>query len=153
MHSFSDGADEIGYLVSELRDVSVFADLAHNGASDDNAISESSNGRGLLGIRDSESYGHRHLGEGTDGGDPFGNIRREAGLLAGDAFARDVVDETLGGISDLLESIGGVVGAIRRMDLSRSNPFSPESSMFLSASWGGRSSKRRPSAPAAAASV
>jgi|GEM_PF-6871826 len=105
MNSLGDGAYEISNFRGKLRRISDFGNLTDDGAADDDSICEACHGGGLFWVRDAESHSHRYLGEGTDGGNTFCDIGRKAGLLAGNSFTGDIVDESLGGIGDLLEAL------------------------------------------------
>ena len=105
MHRLGDGTYEICNLGGKLRAVADLRNLTDDGAADDNSICKTCHGGGLLWIRDSESHSHGHLCECPDGGDTFSDIGREAGLLTGDSFSGNIIDETFGGISDLFEAL------------------------------------------------
>ena len=91
----SDGGGKGGDFGVEIWVGSEISDAAHNGASNDDRITILGDLSGLLGGGNAESDGDGEVGVGFY----FAHLRtdasREAGLLAGDAFAGDVVNKAL----------------------------------------------------------
>ena len=94
------GLDEFDDFFGEVLGGAVLADAANDGAADDHGIGLAGDFGGLVGSGNAEADGHGKRGVFFDLGDLGGDADREAGLLAGDAFARDLVNETLGGFRD-----------------------------------------------------
>ena len=146
----SDGGDEGGDFGLEIWMGAKFSDAADDGAANNDSIAFLGDLSGLFGGGNAESDGDGEVRVGFDFANLGTDAGREASLLAGDAFAGDVVNEALCGFRNQLHAIGGVVGAMSRM-ARRLWDFI--SSAFRAASSGGRSRIRTPSAPAAEASA
>ena len=78
----------------------MLADAADDGAADDDGVGFSGDFGGLVGSGNTEADCHGERGVFFDLGDLRRDADREVGLLAGDAFARDIVNKTLGGFRD-----------------------------------------------------
>lgn len=80
-------------------------DETDDGAADDDAIGFGGDFGGLVWIGDAEADANGDVGSGFDDGDLFGDAGGDAGLGAGDAEARDVVDEAFGAGGDLFDAV------------------------------------------------
>lgn len=90
----------------EVRVSSVFADFSDDGAAHDDAICETRDIRGLLRRGNAEADGNGEGGVPANFRDARFDGVGERGLLAGDAFARDIVDESLGGGAKARHALG-----------------------------------------------
>ena len=101
-----DGGDESVDFGVEIGMSSKFADPADDGAADDDSVAFLRDFRCLFGSGNAESNGDGEVRVAFDFANLGADARREAGLLAGDAFAGDVVNEALGGFRNQLHAIG-----------------------------------------------
>ena len=101
-----DGRDESGDFGVEIQVGSKFADAAYDGTTDDDGVAFLGDFRCLFGSGNAESDGDREMRVGFDFANLGTDACGEAGLLASDAFAGNVVNEALCGFRNQLHAIG-----------------------------------------------
>ena len=107
----SDGGDEGGDFGLEIWMGAKFSDAADDGAADNDSIAFLGDLSGLFGGGNAESDGDGEVRVGFDFANLGTDAVREASLLAGDAFAGDVVNEALCGFRNQLHAFGRCGGS------------------------------------------
>jgi len=94
------GSNEIGDLVGHPGVAAVLGNALYNCAANDHAIGKAGNLAGLIGVRNTKAHDDGHGGRLPDCLDTLAQALGDAGLLASDPFARDVIDESAGPLGD-----------------------------------------------------